>query len=198
MSYPLWIWFLVGKLFWQLFSPGVTVFPTYTSQVLLYRILIYLNLLTLCLLKHNRSPEQFQLSRDTFWCGTGSMREHEDKNLDVPWGALGGSCEHIQSILGRSAQDSLEDVCTMDPTPLSPAQPLGWELLQQRGQSPRHRLNHQVSIGVLCKSLCALCARLLPCQVSKGTLHCNFSMSVETFLAWNLVCATLSLVAQTL
>lgn len=98
MSYPLWIWFLVGKLFWQLFSPGVTVFPTYTSQVLLYRMLIYLNLLTLCLLKHNKSPEQFQLSRDTFWCGTGSMREHEDKNLDVPWGALGGSCEHIQSI----------------------------------------------------------------------------------------------------
>lgn len=113
-------------------------------------------------------------------------------------GPLGEAASTSKASPGRSAQDSLEDVCTMDPTPLSPAQPLGWELLQQRGQSPRHRLNHQVSIGVLCKSLCALCARLLPCQVSKGTLHCIFSMSVETFLAWNLVCATLSLVAQTL
>lgn len=166
-------------------------------QVLLYRMHIHLNVLTVCLLKPNKSQSNSSCQETRSGVALGAW---ENMGMKTSMCLERAQRETVSTSSITSPQDSLEDVNTMDPTPLSPAEPLG--ILQQRRQSPRHCLNHQgIGWGFVLSPFCPLpwAASLQSEQrdFSLQLLHVCGNLPCLEFRLW-LFFSCLSLVTQTL
>lgn len=113
---PSWEVILAALLTWSHSIPHLHISRSFSIgclYTLIFLLCVFLNPI------NPQSNSSCQETRSGVALGVWGWKLHEygDENLDVPWGGLGGSCEHIQSIPSRSAQDSLEDVCTWIPHP---------------------------------------------------------------------------------